>query len=408
MQLTLIKEGFDFRKLERSESKSKMMVLSFSANSDVFVRTGAFSGYKIKSGVAVIPLHGALYANNDGYGDSYPEFVAMLDHANSNIAVQKIVLDINSPGGQVLGLPNAVEAVKNSKKPVFSFATGLMASAAYAIGSQAKKIASLKQVETAIGSIGVIMTHFDMSKMYQDDNIDITVIKSGEKKDAGSPYRPITNSEKLEFQDEIDSIMNWFTDVVYQKRPTSKQKIIDMQAAVYNTEDAIKNKLIDVEVDSFESALSFFNESAGVNASQGIILGAKMDTMLSQEQAQSMVAEAKASVTAEFERKTAEAVLSAKDESKKEGMLELASFLASDECAGKTQAALAMIKDGLSLSTAKTALRHVNAEVAPQQQAIVQVLSGATAEPLKSVERPEGEDLNASDAAMQKILGGKK
>jgi signal peptide peptidase SppA len=407
MQFMLIKQGYDVRQLERSESKSKMMIHAFAANSEVFVRTGAFTGYKIKNGVAVIPLHGALYANNNGYGDSYPEFVAMLDHANSNAAVQKIVLDINSPGGQVLGLPNAVDAVANSKKTVFSFATGLMSSAAYAIGSQAKKIASLKQVETAIGSIGVIMTHFDMSKMYQDGNIDITVIKSGDKKDAGSPYRPITDSEKLEFQNEIDSIMSWFTDVVYQKRPTSKQKLIDMQAAVYNTADAIKNKLIDVEVDSFESALSYFNESAGVNASQGINLGAKME-MISQEQAQGMVAEAKASVTAEFERKTAEAVLSAKDESKKDGMLELASFLASDECAGKTQAALAMIKDGLSLSTAKTALRHVNAEVAPQQQGIVQVLSGATAEPLKSVERPEGEALNASDAAMQKILGGTK
>ena len=406
-QFMLMMQGFDVRTLERSESKSKMMMQGFASNSDIFVRIGAFSGYKIKNNVAVIPLHGALYADSLGIGDSYQEFVAMLDHANTNVAVQKIVLDINSPGGQVLGLPNAVDAVTKSKKTVFAFATGLMASAAYAIGSQAKKISSLKQVETAIGSIGVIMTHFDMSKMYQDDGVDITVIKSGDKKDAGSRYRPLTDSEKLEFQDEIDSIMSWFVDAVYQKRPTSKQKIIDMQAGVYNTQDAIKNKLIDVEVDSFESALSFFNENAGVNASKGIILGAKME-MLSQEQAQSMVAEAKASVTAEFERQKTEAVLAAKEETKKEAMLEFASFLASQECAGKTQAALAMIKDGLSLSAAKTALQYVKAEVQQQQQAIVQVLAGATADPLKSIDRPADAALNSTDAAMQKLIRGAK
>ena len=403
----LMMQGFDFRTLERSESKSKMMMQGFASNSDIFVRIGAFSGYKIKNNVAVIPLHGALYADSLGFGDSYQEFVAMLDHANANVAVQKIVLDINSPGGQVLGLPNAFDAVAISKKPVFALATGLMASAAYAIGSKSKKIASLKQIETAIGSIGVVMTHFDMSKMYQNEGVDITVIKSGDKKDAGSQYRPLTDSEKIEFKVEVDSMMNWFVDTVYQNRPTSKQKIIDMQAGVYNTQDAIKNKLIDVEVDNFESALAFFNESAGVNASQGIILGAKME-MLSQEQAQSMVAEATASVTAEFERKKAEAVLAAKEESKKEAIVEFASFLASQECAGKTQAALAMIKDGLSLSAAKTALQYVQAEIAPQQQSIVQVLAGATADPLKPIERPADQTMNATDAAMQKLLGDAK
>lgn len=406
-QFMLMMQGFDVRTLDRSESKSKMMMQGFASNSDIFVRIGAFSGYKIKNNVAVIPLHGALYADSLGFGDSYQEFVAMLDHANANVAVQKIVLDINSPGGQVLGLPNAVDAVAKSKKPVFALATGLMASAAYAIGSKSKKIASLKQIETAIGSIGVVMTHFDMSKMYQNEGVDITVIKSGDKKDAGSKYRPLTDSEKIEFKVEVDSMMNWFVDTVYQNRPTSKQKIIDMQAGVYNTQDAIKNKLIDVEVDNFESALAFFNESAGVNASQGIILGAKME-MLSQEQAQSMVAEATASVTAEFERKKAEAVLAAKEESKKEAIVEFASFLASQECAGKTQAALAMIKDGLSLSAAKTALQYVQAEIAPQQQPIVQVLAGATAEPLKPIERPKDKTMNTTDAAMQELLGGAK
>lgn len=406
-QFMLMMQGFDVRVLDRSEAKSKMMMQGFSSNSDVFVRTGVFSGYKIKNNVAVIPLHGALYADNAGFGDSYQEFVAMLDHANANVAAQKIVLDINSPGGQVLGLPNAVDAVAKSKKPVFALATGLMASAAYAIGSQAKKIASLKQIETAIGSIGVIMTHFDMSKIYQDEGVDITVIKSGDKKDAGSQYRPLTDSEKIEFKTEVESMMSWFVDAVYQNRPTSKQKIIDMQAGVYNTQDAIKNKLIDTEVDNFESALSFFNYGAGVNASQGIILGAKME-MLSQEQAQSMVAEATASVTAEFERKKTEAVLAAKEESKKEAMVEFASFLASAECAGKTQAALAMIKDGLSLSAAKTALQYVEAKVAPQQQAIVQVLAGATAEPLKPIDRPADQTMNSTEAAMQKLLGGGK
>lgn len=406
-QFMLMMQGFDVRTLERSESKSKMMMQGFASNSDIFVRIGAFSGYKVKNNVAVIPLHGALYADSLGFGDSYQEFVAMLDHANANVAVQKIVLDINSPGGQVLGLPNAVDAVAKSKKPVFALATGLMASAAYAIGSKSKKIASLKQIATAIGSIGVMMTHFDMSKMYQNEGIDVTVIKSGDKKDDFSQYRPLTDSEKIEFKVEVDSMMNWFVDTVYQNRPTSKQKIIDMQAGVYNTQDAIKNKLIDVEVDNFESALAFFNESAGVTASQGIILGAKME-MLSQEQAQSMVAEATASVTAELERKKAEAVLAAKEESKKEAIVEFASFLASQECAGKTQAALAMIKDGLSLSAAKTALQYVQAEIAPQQQSIVQVLAGATAEPLKSIERPADQTMNATDAAMQKLLGGAK
>jgi hypothetical protein len=89
-------------------------------------------------------------------------------------------------------------------------------------------------------------------------------------------------------------------------------------------------------------------------------------------------------------------------------MIELASFLASDECAGKTQAALAMIKDGLSLIAAKTALQYVKAEVAQNSQTVAQVISGATAEPLKSVEKPELKPENTTDAAMKKLIVGAK
>ncbi len=403
----LLMQGVDARTLERCEKKSKMVMNSFAANADVFVSISGEYGYVVKKGIAVIPIHGALYNEGYGFGDSYSEIVSMIDHANQNMSVQKIVLDINSPGGQVLGLPAAVDAVAKSKKTVYSLATGLMASAAYAIGSQAKKIASLRQVEASIGSIGVIMTHFDFSKMYESAGIGVEVIKNGEKKDAGSSYRPLSDSERSDFKAEIDYIGDWFIDTVYQKRPTTKQKIVDMQAGVYNTQDAVKNKLIDQEVDNFDDALLFFNGDAGINASKGIIIGAKME-MISQEQAQSMVAEAKASVAAEFEKQKTDAVLAAKDESKKEAMIELASFLASDECAGKTQAALAMIKDGLSLIAAKTALQYVKAEVAQNSQTVAQVISGATAEPLKSVEKPELKPENTTDAAMKKLIVGAK
>ncbi len=218
-------------------------------------------GYAIVNGIAVIPIHGVIMKNPDFWdllfgAVSTGSIQNMVSAAVVDPAVQALALDIDSPGGTVAGTAETADLIfaSRSKKKIYAFASGQMASGAYWIGSSADKIYATKTTE--VGSIGVYTTMIDMSVLAHNAGIKFEIVKAGKYKALGHPAKPLSEEEKQIAQTRIDDIYSVFVDSVARNRGLSAQKVMEFSdGRVWIAEKATDLGLID-GVDSLGSFLS--------------------------------------------------------------------------------------------------------------------------------------------------------
>ena len=156
-------------------------------------------------GVAVIQIDDVL-VNSGKYGLKYGFIRSQIQAALDDPKISAILLDVDSPGGMVSGCQELAAFISEAaaKKPMAAFTSSLMASAAYWIGSATGRVFC---TETAsVGSIGVIMTLVDCSKMLEDFGIRINVIASGKFKAAGHPAMQLSDEARAYFQTHAGNI----------------------------------------------------------------------------------------------------------------------------------------------------------------------------------------------------------
>ena len=138
-------------------------------------------GYELKNGVAIIPIHGLLTKRTELFSalmgtTSYEDIFDAISSAIEDEKVERILLDIDSPGGEVGGLFDLVDFIYDVRecKPIFSVANDYACSAAYAIASATEKIFVTRT--SCVGSIGVIATHLDVSEADKKDGKKFTTV----------------------------------------------------------------------------------------------------------------------------------------------------------------------------------------------------------------------------------------
>ena len=140
-------------------------------------------------------------------------------------SVGSIILDIDSPGGSVTGVPEAADAVfaAAQRKPVTAIVNPLAASAAYYIASQANEIIGVPSSDT--GSIGVYVMHQEISEMAAREGVKVTFISAGENKLDGNAYEPLSETARAHIQSEVDLIYTDFLSAVARGRKTSVSRV---------------------------------------------------------------------------------------------------------------------------------------------------------------------------------------
>ena len=115
----------------------------------------------VTEGVANISVRGPLLNKPswvyDLFGIIYSDYqtiTAQVEEANASDKVDRVVLDVDSPGGMVLGAWEVADVIHASTKPVHAQVRGMAASAGYLLASQADTIAATSRGDQ-IGSIGV-------------------------------------------------------------------------------------------------------------------------------------------------------------------------------------------------------------------------------------------------------------
>jgi signal peptide peptidase SppA len=203
-----------------------------------------------KSKVAVIPVQGVL--SKDGpawYGSNYEDIADAAEKAAANPSVSRIVLAVDSPGGEVTGLPETAQVLAQvaKVKPVSAIVEGQAASAAYWLTSQASDITLTPSGE--VGSVGVRMMHADTSKMLSDQGIKITELYSGNFKTEWSPFTPVSDEAKADMQERLEAVHGDFVNDVAKGRgvraTTDSRRSRFGEGRMLSATDALKAGMVD-------------------------------------------------------------------------------------------------------------------------------------------------------------------
>ncbi len=161
-------------------------------------------------GIAVIPLYGVLAPRMNlmmeiSGGTSTSEFTRAVRQAAADPDVRAILLDVDSPGGNVLGIEEAAQALRAAaeKKTVEAVGTHQIASAAYYIGSAATRLSASPSTE--VGSVGVYTLHVDRSEAFKKAGVKHEFIQAGQFKTDGNQYEPLSKQGRATLQEEVDA-----------------------------------------------------------------------------------------------------------------------------------------------------------------------------------------------------------
>ena len=225
--------------------------------------------FTLQDGIAVIEISGVLVHRGAWIGQSsgqtsYEGIAAQIAAAASDPAVRGIALEIDSFGGEVAGVFDLADAIRVARtaKPVWAFVAEHAFSAGYALASQADRI--ILPRTGAVGSIGVVVMHADLSGQLSDAGVTVTLIHSGSHKVDGNPYQPRPDPVRARIQAEIDSIRALFAETVAagRGRRLTAEAALATEAECYRGADAVAAGLAD-EVSDPASAFAAF--AAAVN-----------------------------------------------------------------------------------------------------------------------------------------------
>jgi len=199
--------------------------------------------------IAVITMRGLISSSLPGsVGDSMVDDMrAALQQARDDGRVKAIVLEIDSPGGEVTASDAIYSAVvkAGARKPVVVYMESLAASGGYYVSCGGKFL--MANETTITGSIGVIIQTLNYEQLFNKVGLTSVVFKSGKFKDMLNGARPITPEERELVQNFIMKTYDKFLGVVAKERKLPADRLRDTIAdgRILSGKEAFENKLID-------------------------------------------------------------------------------------------------------------------------------------------------------------------
>lgn len=190
--------------------------------------------------------------------------------AREREAIKAILLDINSPGGEVTASDIIYHQINKMKKetgkPVVAIIGSMGASGAYYVACAADRI--LAHPTSVIGSIGVLMQSMNIEQLAEKLGIKAIFLKSEKtpKKDLLSPFRDMSESEKAMLMSIIDSVYDRFVEIVGKSRNKSREEVEKIaDGGIFDAKKALDVGLID-EIGYQEDALAAACKAAGIKS----------------------------------------------------------------------------------------------------------------------------------------------
>lgn len=204
------------------------------------------------AGIAVIPIVGTLVSRS-GFVDaasgllSYADIGDAIAGAMADPAVQGLILDMDSPGGEVGGLFDLVDRIKALRaanaKPLWAVVNEAALSAAYAIASAADRIYVTRTGE--VGSIGAVAAHVDESGADAKAGLSWSFVFAGDRKIDGNAHGALSERARADIQADVDRLYEEFCALVAANRKLTPEAVRATEAAIFRGELALRAGLAD-------------------------------------------------------------------------------------------------------------------------------------------------------------------
>src|SRR5213596_2963738 len=199
--------------------------------------------------IAVITMRGLISTSIPGnVSDSMVDDLrAALQQAREDSRVKAIVLEIDSPGGEVTASDEIYSAVvkTRAKKPVVVYMDSLAASGGYYVSCGGRFL--IANETTITGSIGVIIQTLNYEQLFNKVGLASVVFKSGKFKDMLNGARPMTPEERELVQGFVMKTYDKFLGIVAKERnlPADGLRNSIADGRIFSGKEALENKLID-------------------------------------------------------------------------------------------------------------------------------------------------------------------
>jgi protease-4 len=253
----------DRRRLKRRLTfwRVATVVLALSALGALFWTSGDLARYE--SHIARIRIDGLITGDRAS--------LDLLASIAASKKVKAVIVRIDSPGGTTSGSEALYEAIRKiaKDKPVVAVMDTVAASGGYIAAIAADHIVA--RGNTITGSIGVIFTFPEISRLLDTLGIKMEEIKSGELKAEPSPYKPVTDRARQASNELVQDSFAWFTGLVAERRKLSLEQVRQLaDGRVYTGRQAAAVKLIDA-VGGEEKAVDWLETEKGVGKGSKIV-----------------------------------------------------------------------------------------------------------------------------------------
>jgi signal peptide peptidase SppA len=202
--------------------------------------------------IAVVAVIGTLVSRS-GYLAaasglvSYPDIGDAIAAAMDDPTVRGVILDVDSPGGEVGGLFDLVEQMRAIKagngKPLWAVVNESALSAAYAVASDADRLYVTRT--GVVGSVGVVAVHIDESGADAKAGLAWTFVFAGDRKVDANGHEPLSERARATIQVDVNRLYAELCGLVAANRGLTSEAMRGTDAAIYRGELAIRAGLAD-------------------------------------------------------------------------------------------------------------------------------------------------------------------
>ena len=258
--------------------------------------------------IGIVEVHGDIGPSESGgsllgttsVGYDHEATMAFVDEMMDDDNNKAILLSLNTPGGTVYESDEMylklMEYKEETGRPIYAYMHSVAASGGYYIAAAADEIYANRNTTT--GSIGVIMSGYDMSELFEKVGIKEIAITSGPNKAMGSAGTPMTEEQIAIYQSHVDEAYDTFVEIIALGRDMDEAKVREIaDGRIYTAKQALELDLIDgIDVfekykekvlDGFEDEVEFYVPEEPAEDFMRMLLG-RIQNMLPKSDAQIM------------------------------------------------------------------------------------------------------------------------
>ncbi len=206
---------------------------------------------------AIIPVLGPLMSRMSWMFWSYDEIIRDVQMALDDETIDRIFLDVDSPGGMVAGCDDCAAFLRQaaSQKIMVAHTGGLMASAAFWISSAAPTIVASRSAN--IGSVGALIRYVDVEGIFV--KLGATIVEVVAEQSPNKALDATSEDGLAELQAIVDGAAELFIEGLSDNRGETREFILDRfgQGLVFKADDALSRSMID-RLEGFDTFLAEF------------------------------------------------------------------------------------------------------------------------------------------------------